>query len=383
MTRASIDDALFWGGDTTAAGEAAEKTAKVVAGPPPPEADSLLHWHYYEVCTLEQWRLAHGDLRSAPSSVARLRAAAKIPTIQFPEEHERCAELLDAWYATSAHRADALQRLDRVDSLQARDPVGITNSPIKASNLLVARLWVEQGDWPRAEAAARRRYKGLNPRFLSTHLREEGRAAASAGHRRRCHPSLPALPRAAIRPRAVRQARGGAGARGPGRSDRRAWQVGRIRAHASWKVRDFMNRSQERARLRRDGMAIGGRWPRRPGSHHRRAVRDGDGLRFRRARRCRRHGDQHRHRRAMADRYPGARPLRLRVSVGRRPLPPRGPGDRVRARQGPAILLSLGERRRADLCSCRRDRRAPGDRGRGRDRPAGEPGAHRARADHR
>ena len=52
-----------------------------------------------------------------------------------------------------------------------------------ASNLLVTRLWAEQGDWPRAEAAARRRYKGLNPRFLSTHLREEGRAAASAGHR--------------------------------------------------------------------------------------------------------------------------------------------------------------------------------------------------------
>ena len=183
VTRASIDDALFWGGDTTAAGKAAEKIAKDLAGPLPSDADSLLHWHYYEVCTLEQWRLAHGDLRSAPSSVARLRAAAKIPTIQYPEEHERCAELLDAWYATTAHRADALQRLNRVDSLQAKDPVGITNSPIEASNLLMTRLWQEQGDWSRAEAAARRRYKGLNPRFLSSYLREEGRAAAAVGHR--------------------------------------------------------------------------------------------------------------------------------------------------------------------------------------------------------
>ena len=181
--RALIDDALYWGGDTTAAGEAAEKTAEVVAGPPPPEADPLLHAYYYDVCTLEQWRLAHDDLRTSPSSIVRLRAAAKIATIQWPEEHERCADLLDAWYATSAHRADARQRLARVDSLQMRDPVGITNSPIEASNLLVTRLWVEQGDWPRAEAAARRRYKGLNPRFLSSHLREEGRAAASAGHR--------------------------------------------------------------------------------------------------------------------------------------------------------------------------------------------------------
>jgi serine/threonine-protein kinase len=183
LVRALIDDALFWGGDTAAAGEAAEKIAKVVAGPPPSEADSLLHFYYYEVCTLEQWRLAHGDLRSAPSSVARLRTAAKIPTIQYPEEHERCAELLDAWYATSAHRPDARQRLIRLDSLQVTEPVGITSSPIEASNLLVTRLWEEQGDWSRAEAAARRRYKGLNPRFLSTYLREEGRAAAAVGHR--------------------------------------------------------------------------------------------------------------------------------------------------------------------------------------------------------
>jgi eukaryotic-like serine/threonine-protein kinase len=183
VNRASIDDALFWGGDTTVADKAAEKIAIGVARPPPSDADSLLHWYYYEVCTLEQWRLAHGDLRSAPASVARLRAAARIPTIQFREEHERCAELLDAWYATSAHRADALQRLRRVDSLQVSNPVGITSSPIEASNLLVTRLWQEQGNWPRAEAAARRRYKGLNPRFLSTYLREEGRAAAAVGHR--------------------------------------------------------------------------------------------------------------------------------------------------------------------------------------------------------
>ena len=40
-----------------------------------------------------------------------------------------------------------------------------------------------KGDWPRAEAAARRRYKGINPRFLSSYLREEGRAAAAVGHR--------------------------------------------------------------------------------------------------------------------------------------------------------------------------------------------------------
>ena len=183
LDRALVDDALYWGGDTTAAVKAAGRVARAVARPPPPEVDSLLHLYYYDVCTNEQWRLAHGDPRSAPSSIARLRAAAKIPSIQYPEEHQRCAELLDSWYATATHQADARQRLARLDSLQTEDPVGITSSPIEASNILVARLWQEQGNWPRAEAAARRRYKGINPRFLSTYLREEGRAAAAVGHR--------------------------------------------------------------------------------------------------------------------------------------------------------------------------------------------------------
>jgi serine/threonine-protein kinase len=181
--RALIDDALYWDGDTTAARVAAGKTAAVVAQPPPPASDSLLHAYYYDVCTLEQWRLAHGDLRAAPASIARLQAAARTPKIRFPEEHQRCADLLDAWYATAARLPDARRMLARVDSLQSHDPVGVVSSSIEASNLLVARLWEEQGDWARAEAAARRRYKGLNPRFLSSYLREQGRSAALAGHR--------------------------------------------------------------------------------------------------------------------------------------------------------------------------------------------------------
>jgi tRNA A-37 threonylcarbamoyl transferase component Bud32/tetratricopeptide (TPR) repeat protein len=181
--RGSIDDALYWGGDTLVASEAARQTAAVVAGSPPRSDDPVLHAYYYDVCVLEQWRLAHGATNTALAAVARLRKAARIPAIQFPEEHERCADLLEAWYATASRRPEAPARLARVDSLQEAYPVGITASPITASNLLVARLWQEQGDWGRAEAAARRRYKGLNPKFLSTHLREEGRAAALAGHR--------------------------------------------------------------------------------------------------------------------------------------------------------------------------------------------------------
>ncbi|MBA3317780.1 MAG: protein kinase, partial [Gemmatimonadales bacterium] len=181
--RSLIYDALYWGGDTIAASSAARKIEKRLASPRPPESDPDLHTYYYDVCTLEQWRLAHEDVRSAPASITRLRAAARIRAIQYPEEHERCADLLDAWHATLARLPDARRRLARVDSLQTADPVGVTASAIEASNVIVARLWAAQGDWARAEAAAYRRYRGLNPRYLSTHLLEEGRAAALAGHR--------------------------------------------------------------------------------------------------------------------------------------------------------------------------------------------------------
>jgi hypothetical protein len=178
-----IYDALYWGGDTIAAAAAAQKIEQILAGPRPPESDPDLYKYYWDVCTLEQWRLAHKDLRSALASISRLRAAAEIRGIESPSEHLRCAELLDAWHATIAQLPDARQRLARVDSLQRVDPTGVVNSPIVASNLIVARLWGAYGEWALAEAAAFRRFRGLNPTFLSTHLLEEGRAAALAGHR--------------------------------------------------------------------------------------------------------------------------------------------------------------------------------------------------------
>ena len=177
-----IHDALYWGGDTVAAAEAAQKIEQTLAGPRPPESDPDLHTYYWDLCTLEQWRLAHKDLRSAPASITRLRAAVAIRGIQAPEEHQRCADLLDAWHATIARLPDARQRLTRVDSLQRADPTGVVNSPIQASNLIVSRLWGAHGDWALAEAAAFRRFRGMHPAFLSTHLLEEGRAAALAGH---------------------------------------------------------------------------------------------------------------------------------------------------------------------------------------------------------
>jgi len=176
--RELIYDALYWGGDTIAAAAAAQKIEQILAGPRPPESDPDLYKYYWDVCTLEQWRLAHRNLRSTPASIIRLRASATVHGIQAPQEHERCADLLDAWQATIAQLPDARERLMRVDSLQRTEPAGV-----RGSNLIVARLWAAHGDWAQAEAAAYRRFRGMHPEFLSTHLLEEGRAAARAGHR--------------------------------------------------------------------------------------------------------------------------------------------------------------------------------------------------------
>ena len=181
--RVRISDAIYWGGDTALASVAAESLGRLISARPPLVTDQDRHAYYYDLCTVEQWRLSHDDLRTAPASIARLRAAAGRPDIMFPEEHARCADLLEAWYSVVASRPDALQRLLRVDSLQAAEPVGFTASAITGANLILARLWRMRGDWARAEAAARRRYSGMMPTFLSTHLLEEGRGAAQAGHR--------------------------------------------------------------------------------------------------------------------------------------------------------------------------------------------------------
>ena len=304
-------------------------------------------------------------------------------TIQYPEEHERCAELLDAWYATSAHRADALQRLNRVDSLQAHDPVGITNSPIEASNLLVARLWQEQGNWSRAEAAARRRYKGLNPRFLSSHLREEGRAAASAGHRGR--PSEPTSTTSRCdttpsRPSSRRWSRCA-----------RTWPICSAsvasRAHSRPRIMEgegLLEFSHERARPRRNGMAIGGRMASPPRAVTTAALfgtvtgSDSTGLEDAVVTVTNT---------ATGERWQTATRARGRyvfeyLSVGgpyvveARAIgfaPAQGTGDPALAGRAAPVRLPL----------LPADRQAAGDRGLGRDRPAGEPGAYRPGADHR
>jgi hypothetical protein len=172
-----ITDALYWDGDSAAAeGEVrlrARRTRVLAPGAEDRRAQ------YDDICFVQQWRLAHGDLGMVPAAIARLRAAV-VPGLPAAESAvviasaANCATLLEAWLATAARRPDAAVLVARLDSLSRRS-WGWT------FNLAVARLLEAQGYLPDALAAVRRRPYGFEPVYLSTYLRDEGHLAALVG----------------------------------------------------------------------------------------------------------------------------------------------------------------------------------------------------------
>jgi hypothetical protein len=96
-----------------------------------------------------------------------------------------CAALLDAERATRLRLPEAEQRLMIADSLsRIMDPREASfHEDAADSNLLLAKLWEQHGDIPRALRAARRRCGQMmrRPSYLSSFLREEGRLAALSG----------------------------------------------------------------------------------------------------------------------------------------------------------------------------------------------------------
>ena len=87
---------------------------------------------------------------------------------------------------------------------------GMGDSPTLPPNIIAARLHEALGDPRGALAAIRRHVSGLQPWFLSTYLREEGRLAALTGDTADRDHRVPAVPRArsdpepALRPEADR-----------------------------------------------------------------------------------------------------------------------------------------------------------------------------------
>jgi tetratricopeptide (TPR) repeat protein len=173
--RLRILDALYAEGDSAAAAAAASElmTTSGLAAGAFASATSLA-----DRCVLAQWHIARGDtagvetaigaLREAPLTIHQLLPVSAAPPL--------CADLLEAALAISTGRADALSRVQRLDSLVLTSQTA--GDAIAYAPLLMARLYQRAGDPRRALVALRKRpYLSGWPRYLATAWREEGRLA--------------------------------------------------------------------------------------------------------------------------------------------------------------------------------------------------------------
>jgi serine/threonine-protein kinase len=178
-----VFDALYADGDTANAARLIPEFVQYADAPrAATRADRAVQ--YGATCWLEQWRLAHGDTRSAARAVARLRAASE-PADSFTTvgEAHLCAAMLDAWIATVSERPDAGQARLSLDSLMRTAPAfWIPYQGALPANQLLARLFAAVGDTTRALAAIRRFQRDYGFDVLrAKNLRIEGRLAAAVG----------------------------------------------------------------------------------------------------------------------------------------------------------------------------------------------------------
>jgi len=178
--RLRVLDALYAEGDSAAAERAVTELARFagarVSSDPDAKATQLA-----DLCVLEQWRLAHGDRRSAARSVARLREAGSLlVTVPVAAPPLACAELLSAMRAVAAHEPNALALVQQLDSLMLAGPAA--SDAATYAHLVVSRLYEQLGERDRAlEAIRRRGYMTGWPRYLGAARRDEGRLALAVG----------------------------------------------------------------------------------------------------------------------------------------------------------------------------------------------------------
>jgi hypothetical protein len=178
-----IREALYWGGDTRAAAEAAWRLA--------PSAANLTargeaqQNHLQSLCTLATWHLAHGEYRYAEGAVRQLRSSVVIglppsDSTAVTQYTALCAALLEAARAAALHLPNARTALESADTAARAYDVGQS----LGANLVVAQAAEIQGNLRFALRAVRRRAGGydlLPTWYLSTFLREEGRLAVATG----------------------------------------------------------------------------------------------------------------------------------------------------------------------------------------------------------
>jgi tRNA A-37 threonylcarbamoyl transferase component Bud32/TolB-like protein len=176
-----ITSELYWDGDTafalaTARGGAVRADASLTRVP------RELAGQFWQMCWVERWRVAHGQLATVDRTIARLRSPVTLwrdvaDSSRTAEFGTLCADVLEATVATLKHQPGAALLVSRLDDRLRTVPPGWTDG----DNLAVARLLEAHGNVVEALAALRRRRFDLVPVFLSTYLREEGRLAALTG----------------------------------------------------------------------------------------------------------------------------------------------------------------------------------------------------------
>ncbi len=179
VLRGWVSEALFGYGDREAA-ERALRTLAATSNAPLADDPKDRVEQYGDICTVEQWRVVHGETRSAERAIALLRSSAErgdSPTVVAT--NRQCATVLDAMLAVQTDPMDASEAVDRLDWLGRQGPPAVGHV-----NLYVMWAREAQGDVGGALAAGRRRYYAWagNPQ-LATQLRETGRLAALMGDR--------------------------------------------------------------------------------------------------------------------------------------------------------------------------------------------------------
>jgi len=181
--RGRVYDALYWGGDTTAAAQAARRLGPYAAGAA--RLGESGRTQLLTLCALTTWHAAHGDYRYTEAAIGRLRGASitglsSFDSIALTRHRALCAALLEATRAGALRLPEARAKLAQAD---AAARIYVIWARALAANLVIARLAEAQGDLALALRAVRRRGErfGMFPFYLSTFLREEGRLAALTG----------------------------------------------------------------------------------------------------------------------------------------------------------------------------------------------------------
>ncbi|NIN72431.1 MAG: hypothetical protein GTO46_11050 [Gemmatimonadetes bacterium] len=163
----------------------AELAAAILRERPAARGERVTTLWLLDLCTVEQWRLWHGEFSSATSSIEKLRSSSyPADSIWTASGANTCASILEAVYASATGQPDSEILVAQLDSLLQPIPYGaiVPERLDRTGTLALVRLLESQGDLEAAYRAVQRR-EFFQTRYLANYLREEARLAALLGER--------------------------------------------------------------------------------------------------------------------------------------------------------------------------------------------------------